>query len=239
MLNFTSSKLPCTYERLDANDVDFQPGSLMLDFFPFLAYLPAFLQPWRKLATSSRVREQNLHRAFLRRQPETGNAPQCFGSLLVQACPSCADVRLVGRLTNMQIQEEEGISDDRACDILAMLIGAGADTTSSYLQSYKVMAIHPQTMKKAQEGKHSSRLSIHTLTISELGNIAGSQRLPTWDDEMPLPYVRALIKVHRWAPIGSLGSPYATTKRDVYEGRHIPEGDVVSPNLTAFSRSPE
>ncbi|KAF2248794.1 cytochrome P450 [Trematosphaeria pertusa] len=178
----------------------------MLDFFPFLAYLPAFLQPWRKLATSSRVREQNLHRAFLRRQPETGNAPQCFGSLLVQ------------------IQEEEGISDDRACDILAMLIGAGADTTSSYLQSYKVMAIHPQTMKKAQE---------------ELGNIAGSQRLPTWDDEMPLPYVRALIKVHRWAPIGSLGSPYATTKRDVYEGRHIPEGDVVSPNLTAFSRSPE
>lgn len=56
--------------------------------------------------------------------------------------------------TKFQIQEKEGISDERACDILAMLIGAGADTTSSYLQSFfKVMALHPDVVRKAHEGK--------------------------------------------------------------------------------------
>ena len=52
-----------------------------------------------------------------------------------------------------QIQEQEHIDDDQACNILAMLIGAGADTTSSYLQSFfKVMALHPEVWEKAQAG---------------------------------------------------------------------------------------
>lgn len=96
------------------------------------------MQPWLKLAARLRVRELKLHRAVLatlKKQVAEGSAPQCFGSLLVQ------------------IQEEEDIDDDRACDILAMLIGAGADTTSSYLQSFfKVMALHPEVVRKAHEG---------------------------------------------------------------------------------------
>jgi cytochrome P450 len=54
------------------------------------------------------------------------------------------------------VQEEELLNDDRLCDILAMLIGAGSDTTSSYLQSFfKVIALHPDVMKKAQAGTSS------------------------------------------------------------------------------------
>lgn len=65
----------------------------------------------------------------------------------------------------------------------------------------------------------------------------GNSRLPNWEDERSLPYVRALIKeVHRWAPIGSLGIPHATTKADVYEGLAIPNGSIIFPNLTALSR---
>jgi cytochrome P450 len=118
--------------------LDFQPGSLLLDFFPVLQRLPNFMQPKLKLASGLRTKEIKLHRAFLqtlKKQVSDGCAPQCFGSLLVQ------------------IQEEENIDDEKACDILAMLIGAGADTTSSYLQSFfKVMALHPQVMQKAHEG---------------------------------------------------------------------------------------
>lgn len=67
--------------------------------------------------------------------------------------------------------------------------------------------------------------------------VVGSSRLPGWEDESSLPYVRALIKeVHRWAPIGSLGIPHATTKADVYEGRTVPKGTIIFPNLTALSR---
>ncbi|KAF2733120.1 cytochrome P450 [Polyplosphaeria fusca] len=189
----------------------FQPGSLAIDFLPFLCYLPKFLQPWRKLAMSLRAREMKLNRAFLhtiQTQVKQGTAPECFGSLLIK------------------VQEEELLSDDRVCDILAMLIGAGSDTTSSYLQSFfKVIALHPHVLEKAQE---------------ELDRVVGPSRMPTWSDEMSLPYVRAVIKeVHRWAPIGSLGIPHATTKDDSYHGKQIPRGTVVFPNLTALSRSPE
>jgi cytochrome P450 len=38
-------------------------------------------------------------------------------------------------------------------DLLAMLLGAGSDTTSAALQIFfKVMANHPQELKTAQEG---------------------------------------------------------------------------------------
>ena len=93
----------------------------------------------------------------------------------------------------------------------------------------------------------------------------GCGRLPTWEDERALPYVRALIKeVHRWAPMGTLGTcnpfhfsrptvslrvdlmadssagvPHATTADDFYEGRMIPKGTIVFPNLTALNRNPE
>ena len=74
----------------------------------------------------------------------------------------------------------------------------------------------------------------------ELDRVVGSSRLPIWEDEASLPYVRAVIKeIHRWAPIGSLGVPHATSKADIYDGGLIPEGTVVFPNGTALNRSPE
>jgi cytochrome P450 len=83
-----------------------------------------------------------------------------------------------------------------------------------------------------------SRITL--LIATELDAVIGTSRLPTFDDEPSLPYVRAIIKeVHRWAPIGSLGIPHATSKSDIYEGQYIPENTIVFPNLTALSRDPE
>lgn len=65
---------------------DFQPGSLLLDYFPVLQRLPQSLQPWLKMAKQMRAQEMRLHRAFLRtlqRQIAQGSAPSCFGSLLI------------------------------------------------------------------------------------------------------------------------------------------------------------
>ena len=69
---------------------DFQPGSLMVDFFPILQKLPKRLQPWRRLALSLRDHETSLHRAFLRtlQTCKAGEAPDCFGKMLVEVCPS-------------------------------------------------------------------------------------------------------------------------------------------------------
>lgn len=55
-----------------------------------------------------------------------------------------------------QIQAEERISDENTCDILAMTIGAGAETTSSTLQTFfKVMALHPEAVQRAQNGSNA------------------------------------------------------------------------------------
>ncbi|KAI0406241.1 cytochrome P450 [Xylaria palmicola] len=188
----------------------FQPGTLLLDYFPILQKLPKYLQPWLKLATTLRKRESALNRAFLatlQSQVKGDTAPDCFGSELVK------------------IQDDENIDDEKAMNILAMLIGAGADTTSSVLQSFfKVMALNPDAARTAQE---------------ELDRVVGPSRLPTWSDEANLPYTRALIKeVHRWAPIGSLGVPHAVSEEDFHFGRRIPKGTIVFPNLTALSRDP-
>lgn len=186
----------------------FQPGSLLVDYLPCLQRLPRFLQPWLNLAEKLRVREMKLHKRIfqsLKEQVRIGLGPDCFGKTLID------------------VQEKEDIGDDEALHILAMLVGAGSETTSSVLQSFfKIMALHPEVIKKAH---------------LELDHIVGFKRMPDWADEPSLPYIRALIKeVHRWAPIGSLGVPHATTKDDVYEGQLIPEGTIVFPNLMALNR---
>lgn len=72
---------------------------------------------------------------------------------------------------------------------------------------------------------------------TELDRVVGRDRLPTWEDEAALPYIRSLIKeLHRWAPIGSLGVPHATSGEDTYQGRRVPQGTIVFPNLPALSR---
>lgn len=72
---------------------------------------------------------------------------------------------------------------------------------------------------------------------AELDLVVGKFRLPDWEDERSLPYLRALIKeVHRWAPIASVGVPHATIQSNVYAGFTIPKGTIVYPNLIALSR---
>jgi hypothetical protein len=71
----------------DAFFTDFQPGSLAVDFFPFLGYLPESLQPMKRFAMSLRAREMRLNRAFLRTiksQVKQGAPPECFGSQLLR-----------------------------------------------------------------------------------------------------------------------------------------------------------
>ncbi|KAK8032544.1 hypothetical protein PG990_002278 [Apiospora arundinis] len=140
-------------------------------------------------------------------QVKANKEPVCFGTELIK------------------IQDDEAIDDEKAIDILAMLIGAGADTTSSVLQSFfKVMAMNLDAQHAAQK---------------EIDHVVGTSRLPSWDDEPNLPYLRSLIKeVHRWAPIGSLGIPHATSDDDTHLGCRVPKGTIVFPNLTALSRDP-
>ena len=89
--------------------------------------------------------------------------------------------------------------------------------------------------------------------------MVGPHRLPSWEDQASLPYVRGLIKeLHRCCGVGGLGTdtmapkmihhtyvrmgigvPHATTKDDYHRGHLIPKGACVIPNLTALHRDSE
>ena len=46
------------------------------------------------------------------------------------------------------------LDEQAIIDVLSMLLGAGADTISAYMQQFlKAMALHPETVAKAQAGE--------------------------------------------------------------------------------------
>lgn len=130
---------------------DAQPGTLFIDYFPILERLPKSLQPGRKFITTIGERSTAVHKPFLKemeKQVQAGTAPSCFAADLVQ----------------MESGDSQ-IDEDAAVNILAMLVDAGADTTSAAIQSFfKVMALHPLAMKAAQEGMLPCQLFSGNLT---------------------------------------------------------------------------
>lgn len=97
------------------------------------------------------------------------------------------------------------------------------------------MILYPEVAKRAR---------------TELDEVVGIDRLPTFEDRSSLPYTNALVKeVFRWytvVPMGVWSSqtfspivviyvfvavPHRSTQDDVHEGYFIPKGTLVVPNI--------
>lgn len=66
----------------------------------------------------------------------------------------------------------------------------------------------------------------------EIDRVVGTDRLPSYDDRVNLPYVDALVKeVLRWHPIGPMGVPHRADEDDVYDGYLIPKGAILLANI--------
>lgn len=107
-----------------------------------------------------------------------------------------------------------GLDDLQAAYQTGGLVEAGSETTSAYLNSFILnMTQNPHVMKKAQD---------------EIDRVVGPDRLPTWEDEPNLPYLRAIIKeLLRMRPPNKFGMQHYTTEDDWYEGMFIPKDTVV------------
>ncbi|OAL54935.1 cytochrome P450 [Pyrenochaeta sp. DS3sAY3a] len=121
---------------------------------------------------------------------------------------------------------KSGIDDLSAAYTCGGLIEAGSETTGTTLNNFILaMVLYPETQRAAQE---------------ELDRVVGPDRLPTWEDEADLPYVRAVIKeVMRWRPVNKFGMPHATSEDDWYEGHFIPKGSVAVLNWWAIHHDPD
>ncbi|PKK44795.1 hypothetical protein CI102_11930 [Trichoderma harzianum] len=187
-----------------------QPGSLIIDYLPFLEMLPLRFQPWVHLADSLASRQHAIHMTFLkmlRKQIGAGVEPVCFGADMLER------------------QKQQGFDDKVAIGILSGMILLGGESTASMMNSFiKVMAMYPEAQKKAQQ---------------ELDKVIGPSRLPTWQDQENLPYVRALIKeLHRYSPILSFGAPHASTEEITYKGCTIPDATLILPSTDNLHHDP-
>ena len=60
------------------------------------------------------------------------------------------------------------------------------------------LATHPHVLKKCQ---------------AEVDSVVGPDRLPTYDDEADLPYIKATVReLFRWRPVGPTAIPHASTE---------------------------
>ncbi|TVY92823.1 Cytochrome P450 monooxygenase [Lachnellula willkommii] len=96
---------------------------------------------------------------------------------------------------------KQGIDDLLAAYTCGGLVEAGAETTSTTLNNFMLaMTLFPETAKRAQE---------------EIDRVIGSERMPGFDDEKQLPYVRAMIKeTLRWRAVNKFGMTHATSEDD-------------------------
>ncbi|KAG6861649.1 hypothetical protein C0995_013651 [Termitomyces sp. Mi166 len=186
------------------------PGKYLVESWPFLLYLPRFLQWFRWEPERHRVRDSKVYLSNMYKvmeQMQNSSAP-----------PSMTTYALERR-------EQFNLSDLELAYALAAPWAAGVETTVASIEvAILAMLRYPDVMRKAQ---------------AELDSVVGHGRLPGFEDQTALPYMQALIKeTTRWRPIAPTAVPHATTEDDTYKGLFIPKGSTIYANNFAILADP-
>ncbi|KAG0708961.1 cytochrome P450 [Suillus ampliporus] len=187
-------------------------GSFLVDYLPFLKYVPACMPGanfkrqalvWRKM---TRAMVDKPFQA-VRERMASGTAIPCFAQKELEKLQQSANPDPDYETT---IKNVAGIS-----------YAAGADTTVSTLLSLVLaMLVHPEVQKRAQK---------------ELDDVLAMDRLPTFADRSELPYIDCIVwECLRWNPVLPMGVAHLVSSNDEYNGYFIPSGTSVLPNVWAI-----
>ncbi|OBZ68047.1 O-methylsterigmatocystin oxidoreductase [Grifola frondosa] len=196
------------------------PGSMLVDFFPILKELPAWLPgcDFKRRALDARPHI----RAFLDMPFQmvkdamwqaTGTTIPSVTASLIEKCSG-----------------NEGINKEDEEDIKGT---AGFYTEPELRQSVVIalttfvmaMVLYPNVFKKAQE---------------EIDGVIGNERLPDFTDRDSLPYLGCTLKeLYRWNSPLPLGLPHRATSDDIYRGYRIPQGCMIIPNIWGMMHAPD
>lgn len=142
-----------------------------------LAYIPAWLSPWKKVENTRHDREE----AFFRRSMNGVKAAVAKGT----APPSYAKMWVESNAMGEK-GADSGSKEKEGVYVVGMMAIAGAMTIGSPLQSYILAMCHfPWWQQRLRD---------------EIENVCGG-RCPEWKDREQLPTLRAVMKeVLRWRP---------------------------------------
>jgi cytochrome P450 len=155
------------------------PGRYIVEALPSLSYLPSLLQPWMK-----ELRE-------IRDYERTSNLNNFKKAL--QDAEKHPDRPCIARDIQTTIETRSDSQDLQSATTCNEILGTASETTANSLLFTVMASINfPDCVRKAQE---------------ELDRVIGRSRLPTWEDEANLPYIRAFVKEqHRWRTVAPLGN---------------------------------
>ncbi|KAG2125496.1 cytochrome P450 [Suillus clintonianus] len=185
------------------------PGTYLVDTLPWRQYIPSWV-PFNSIHTVAKEGRTRLLRVV--------GLP--FEYVKQQVSSASQNISF----TATCLQVEGGTDMEHHIRWAAgSMYGAGSETTMGTILTFILaMALYPD---------------IQTKIRMELDRVVGHGQLPTLDDRSRLPYVNAAIKeTLRWDPVVPLCLPHYTSKKDVYQGFHVPEDTIVFPNIWAISR---
>lgn len=177
------------------------PGMWLVDTFPELRFLPQWMMGnWRSFGQKCFEHDSPIYLKLWRDLKQEVDEDR--------ANPCFA------RDFYLSDPAKQGLDELQAAYQTGGLVEAGSETTSAYQNTFILMMLqNPAVARKAQE---------------EIDRVVGSKRLPTWEDEKDLPYLRATIKeLLRTRPPNKIGIQHSTTEDDWFEGYFIPKGTVV------------
>ncbi|KAK6518716.1 hypothetical protein TWF506_005854 [Arthrobotrys conoides] len=186
-------------------------GAWIVDFMPWLEYLPEWLPGMGFKETARRFRKRYMQAndipiEFVRERKAAGSTKTSYISGLLENNPDAAEIKDIKFSAST-------------------LYGGGADTTVASLNIFFLaMSLNPEVQQKAQE---------------EIDSVVGTDRLPGFQDRPNLPYLEAVLtETLRWISVAPLGIPHTSDEEDEFRGYLIPKGSIIVPSIAWFGRDP-
>ncbi|KAI0698980.1 O-methylsterigmatocystin oxidoreductase [Cerioporus squamosus] len=191
------------------------PGKFLVQFLPFLRYVPAWLPgaEFKRLSNKWMAASWSAKCAPFAEVKEALKSQSIVGKLLTKLAH--AEVT-----DDARAEEEDVISN-----VASVAFQAGSETTFSTITSaFLALSLHPEVLKKAR---------------AELDEVVGPDRLPDFSDRDSLVYVDAVIKeILRWHNSTPLSLPHCASEDDELHGHFIPAGTVLFANTWACMHDP-
>lgn len=195
----------------------------LVDFVPGLRYLPSWLPGMKFKRDAAKWKQEiddvrNVTFERVKRSVVSGDA-DAVSSYMLNNLRDLYHKREESNEVKSAEEDELAISQTGFSFFIA-----GVDTTQYTVHGLLLaMMLFPSVQEKAQ---------------AEIDRVVGPDRLPTFDDQLDMPYLRAVVlETLRWSPSVPTGLAHRSLSDDVYNGYLIPEGATIVANTWGMSRS--
>ncbi|KAF4422100.1 O-methylsterigmatocystin oxidoreductase [Fusarium acutatum] len=191
------------------------PGAWMVDFIPWLRYIPEWV-PGAGFKRTAKLFRQHLLQ----------NVQDPYQYVKDQMANGKDDVSYVAGLIKDIHRKIDPEEESVIAWTAASMMNAGTDTSGATLLAFfTAMLIYPNIQKKAQE---------------EIDRVIGDSHLPSFTNKPNLPYITAIAQeVLRWHTLAPMGFPHMTTEDDTYRGYFIPKNTLLFPAVASLTHDPE